>query len=275
MSSAPPPLLRYPSLEALPGLVHGLSTRRGGVSPAPYHSLNLGLHVGDQPERVIENRRRVTQGLGFGLDDLVLAAQVHGAAVARVGLADRGRGARDLASALPAADALITDRAGLLLGLLVADCLPLFLAEVGGGALGLAHAGWRGTAADIAGRTVQAMSQAYGTRPDRLVAVIGPGIGPDCFVVGPEVLAAFHRAFGDGMGWLITVQEDGRGRVDLAEANRLQFLRAGLRPDRIHRDPACTASDRGRFFSHRAEGGRTGRFGAFLGRRVQAALSDA
>lgn len=261
------PFLSYAPLAELPGLAHGVSTRAGGLSEPPYHSLNLGLHVGDDPGRVLANRRRAARALGFGPEDLVLAAQVHGAQVARVGAAERGRGALDQASALPDADALITDQPGLLLGILVADCLPILLVEPASGALGLAHAGWRGTVADIAGRTVAAMVRAYGVRPERLLAVIGPGIGRASFTVGPDVLAAFRAAFGAGAAELIDLDGEDRGRVDLAEANRRQLRRAGLAPEQIHLDPACSASDLARFFSHRAEGGRTGRFGAFLGWR--------
>ncbi len=261
------PFLHYAPLAELPGLAHGVSTRAGGVSEPPYHSLNLGLHVGDDPGRVLANRRRAARALGFGPEDLVLAAQVHGAQVARVAEAERGRGAQDQASALPDADALITDRPGLLLGILVADCLPILLVEPASGALGLAHAGWRGTVADIAGRTVAAMVQAYGVRPERLLAVVGPGIGRARFTVGPEVLVAFDQAFGAEAAALVDRTEAGRGRVDLAEANRLQLRRAGLAPERIHLETACSASDLARFFSHRAEGGCTGRFGAFLGWR--------
>lgn len=262
------PLLREEALTALPGLAHGMSTRQGGVSQPPYQSLNLGLHVGDVPKRVLENRRRVTEALGFTLQDLVLSAQVHGATVARVSEADRGRGALDPAMALPGADALITDCRGLLLGVLVADCLPLLLVDPAGGAIAVAHAGWRGTVADIAGRTVAAMAAAFGTRPERLLAVIGPGISRERFEVGPEVLAAFRADFAAGAEALIEPAAGGKGWVDLPEANRRQLLRAGLDPARIHRDPACSTTDTARFFSHRAEGGRTGRFGAFLGWRA-------
>jgi len=264
-SSTRPHLVRYALLEGLPGLVHALSTRVGGCSQTPFAGLNLGLHVGDDPQRVLANRARVLAALGFDPGQLVLAAQVHGSRVARVDLAEAGRGSLDGATALPDADALVTATPGLLLGVLVADCAPILLADPVSRAVAAVHAGWRGTAEDVAGRTVRAMAAAFGTRPGDLRAVIGPSIGPAHFEVGPEVVAAFDAALGPDASGLVRPGRGDRAFVDLPEANRLLLRRAGLDPGRIQVDRTSTAERLDRFFSHRAEGGRTGRFGAFVG----------
>jgi len=259
-------VIRYPLLDTVSGLVHAVTTRFGGTSQAPFASLNLGLHVGDDPQRVLANRALVLKALGFGPGQLVLAAQVHGSQVAQVGAADAGRGSSDGATALPGADALITATPGLLLGVLVADCAPILLADPVSGAIGVAHAGWRGTAGDVAGNTVRAMVAAFGTRPDDLRALIGPSIGPADFEVGPEVAAAFRAALvGPDAAGIVRPGQGDRATVDLPEANRLLLLRAGLDPRRIQVDKASTAAQVDRFFSHRAEAGRTGRFGGFIG----------
>lgn len=273
MSDLPPPsstadlgLIRHALLDGVSGLVHAVTTRAGGGSQAPFNGLNLGLHVGDDPQQVLTNRRHVLEALGFVPGQLVLAAQVHGALVVRVGPADAGRGSLDAATALPGADALVTATPGLLLGVLVADCAPILLADPRTGAVGVAHAGWRGTAGDVAGQAVRAMATAFGSRPEDIRALIGPCIGPDDFEVGPEVVAAFTEALGPDAFTLVRPGQGDRAFIDLPGANRLLLLRAGLDPGRIQVDKASTAAQVDRFFSHRAEGGRTGRFGGFIGR---------
>lgn len=256
-------LLRLPSLSVQPGLRHGFSTRAGGVSAAPYRSLNLGLHVGDDPTLVRENRARALAALGLDPRAAVLAEQVHGADVARVGATERGRGALAHEHALPGADALVTDAVGVPLVVLVADCAPVLLYDPVRHAIGAAHAGWRGTAAGIAGRTVAAMRTAYGSRPADLLAGVGPAIGASDYPVGPEVATAMRAGFGSlSASWL---GRDGRGRetMDLAAANRDQLRAAGLAPERIEVLGLSTAARTDLFFSYRAEG-RTGRCAAIL-----------
>lgn len=257
-------LLRFPGLAALPGVGHAVSQRSGGVSRPPYASLNLGLHVGDRPEAVIENRRRLAEALGTTLDALCFAEQVHGAEVARVGPDQRGRGARSLADALPGADALISDLPGTWLVILVADCVPILLADPRRGVVGVAHAGWRGSVQGVAARTVAAICAGFGSRPAELHAAIGPSIGPADFEVGPEVAAAFAEAFPEARNAVIQPGDGDRSRVDLWSANRIQLERAGLDPARIELSGRSTASDTGRWFSHRAEAGRSGRFAAAI-----------
>ena len=276
-------VLHWPALDAL-GATAVVTTRHGGVSTGPYDSLNLGLHVGDRPDAVLENRRRAAAAVGAGLDDLVFAEQVHGPAAAVVGLGARGRGARQAGAAVPGADALVTAEAGPVLVTLVADCVPLVLLDPVAGVLATVHAGWRGTVARAAAAAVRSMV-ALGADPSAVVAGIGPAVSPATYEVGPEVAAAFAGAFGPaaeddhlavprparhggdagggsgGGGGSGSRPADGTDRwtVDLARANRRVLLDAGVPAGAVHCTAAATGPG-GPFFSDRAAR-PCGRFG--------------
>ena len=181
------------------GAFVAVTTRHGGVSTGPYRSLNLGLHVGDDPGSVVENRRRAAANFGVRLDEVVFAEQVHGAAAAVVGNDDRGRGTTSLAGAVEATDALVTATPGVTLAILVADCVPMALLDPEVRVLAAVHAGWRGTAAGAADAALRAMSR-LGARPERTVAFLGPAVHPDRSQVGDEVTRALSprrdRPFG-------------------------------------------------------------------------------
>ncbi|RIL09955.1 peptidoglycan editing factor PgeF [bacterium] len=258
---------RFASLDADPRLVHFVSTRGGGVSRPPFAGLNLGDGVGDDPAAVATNRARLTSALGVAASRLVTCRQVHGSAVHVVPAVGRSGAADAAASAgassdIPTADALVTAAAGVCLAVLVADCVPIVLFDPRTPAVGVAHAGWRGTVAGVAAQTVGAMTAAFGTRPGDLVAGIGPSIGPADYVVGPEVAAAFRRAFPRDARDVVRDADGDRCRVDLWQANVRQLEAAGVAPDRIAVAGISTAASTDRFFSHRAEAGRTGRFAA-------------
>lgn len=268
---------RFTSLATCDDLVHAVSTRLGGVSTGHLATLNLSYSVGDDPMAVVENRQRLAAALGLALDDWVAASQVHGSRVALVGAAERGRGAYQQASALPETDALITAQPGLLLSLRLADCVPILLFDPAHHAVGLAHAGWRGTVAHVAAATVQAMTAAFGSRADDLWAGIGPAIGPCCYAIGGDVAGQVQAA----LPWATEVLDERPGGspryitdsamyrgslyLDLWEANRRALLAAGLRPKHIEVAALCSACHTEEFYSHRAERGRTGRFGAVIG----------
>jgi uncharacterized protein, YfiH family len=242
------------------GWLHGFSGRAGGVSRGPYASLNLGLHVGDDPACVLENRRRLCRAAGIDPGSLVVGQQVHGAQVAVVTPRDRGRGAFSPDDAIPGVDALITDAPGVVLMALYADCVPVFIYDPKRRAVGLAHAGWKGTAAGIAGRTLAAMADAFGTRPEDCWAAIGPSIGPCCYEVGEDVAARFS-ALDPAL-----VREQGESRrLDLWAANEQQLVAAGVPPAQVTSARLCTRCLQETFFSHRAQGGRAGRMAAFIG----------
>lgn len=253
------PVLRWPLLDAADGVEAVVTTRRGGVSATPYDSLNLGLHVGDDPVAVVENRRRVAAHFGADLDDLVVGEQTHQPTVAVITTADRGRGARTRNDALPATDAMVTSATGVLLMVMVADCVPLVLFDPVRRLLGVVHAGWAGTVRGVTPAAVAALVD-LGTDPADLLVGIGPAISPTKYQVGADVRDAVVSTFGSDAPAVLQPDGTGRHLFDLFAANRLQLGRAGIRADRIQLSGAVTGPDTD-FFSHRA-GAPTGRFAA-------------
>lgn len=250
----------YLCFTGLEGIIAGFTTRYGGCSEGPYATLNLGLHVGDEPRRVLANRARLGELLGYDPQRAVCGAQVHGTQVAVVGEKEAGRGATAADDALPGIDGLVTTTPGLPLLAFFADCVPVFLYDPVRRAAALVHAGWRGTAGHIAEAAVKVMKEECGCRPVDLWAVIGPSIGPCCYRVGSETAAGF------GQGPLPYLEPDGGGawRLDLWEANRRQLLAAGLLDARIHVAGLCTACHHQTFFSYRAGRGITGRMAGLV-----------
>lgn len=244
----------------LPGAVRVFTTRTGGVSTGPYESLNLTWSRGDDKKAVEENRARVGEALG--IDRLVFANQVHGRAVLKVDDApERGWSAGQ-------GDALITDVPGLGLCAQTADCVPVLLFDPQMRAAGAVHSGWRGTVQNITATTIQAMSEAYGTRPRDIRAAIGPAICKENYRVGPEVLEQFEALFGPLDETLITTRdEEGGAGLDVGEAVRRQLLAAGVLPAHLERMAGCTYADKARFFSSRraADEGHPGEFGGQCG----------
>jgi YfiH family protein len=246
-----------------------VTSRHRGVSPPPYHSLNLGVSTGDDRLNVDANRARLAPLTSSEPDALVLCGQVHSNHVAVVGFGDAGR-------RFDATDAVVTNVPDLPLVILVADCVPVSLYDPIKRVIGLAHAGWRGTVAGVAARTVERMMNEFDTDPTDLVAGIGPSIGPCCYEVGPEVADEFHARqplvanhvllageVASAGEFDASVNED-RYRLDLWRANTLQLVTAGVFEANIGVAGICTACNTADFFSHRAEGGCTGRGGALM-----------
>ena len=237
----------------VPGVEALLTKRSGGVSEGPYASLNLGLHVGDDTDRVLENRRRAAASMRADLSELIFMDQVHGGEVAVVGAQDAGRGSLSSEDAIPAADALVTTERGVVLAALVADCAPVLLCDPIAGVLGVAHAGWRGTVAGVTGATVQAMCE-LGANLSDLIGVVGPAISPGAYEVGTDVSQAFLDA-----GYEPAIHDHaGHLHADIAGANALALLYAGLSPENI--TLTSESSDDEAFFSDRAAR-PCGRFG--------------
>ena len=249
------PYLQFPMLAEMPGLVHGVFTRAGGVSEAAYASLNVSLAVGDDRERVLENRRRAAGALGADPSRVFGARQVHGAAWRVV----ESHEAPSATEREPC-DVLLTGTPGHLLLLKFADCTPLVMWDARRRWVAVAHAGWRGTALDVAGVAVRALAAAAGSRPADLWVGIGPAIGACCYEVGPEVVAAIERA-------AAAVRPGARDRayLDLVAANRQQLAAAGVPPDQIAAAGRCTCCEPTTFYSHRALGLPAGRFGVAAG----------
>ncbi|HWG01431.1 MAG TPA: polyphenol oxidase family protein, partial [Trebonia sp.] len=221
-----------------------VTTRHGGVSSGPYAALNLSLNVGDSVDRVLENRRRTAAALGADLGDFVLGEQVHAGVARVVGAADRGRGTRSPADAVPGADALVTADPGTVLAVLAADCAVVVLYDPVRHVIACAHAGWRGTVARVAASAVAAM-ESLGTRAADVVAGVGPAIAPARYEVGPEVAQSAERGFGDRVGDVLSPAPASPGRwlFDLWTANRIVLREAGVPDSQIHVTDVPTGPD--------------------------------
>ncbi len=254
-----------PGVKILSGLERGIprgcrlthTTRRGGVSPPPYDSLNLSHAVGDEPSRVNDNRARLAANLEMSAQHLTFAAQAHGLHLQEVGKTGRGRGHASREDAFPATDALMTKEPDTPLVIMMADCYAV--AVMGEGCIAIAHAGWRGTLGDIAGICVRAMGE-QGYAPRELYAYLGPGIRDCCYTVDEGRAAAFVERYDEDS--VVSERTYEGHRLNLELANILNLRRAGLRPDRIVSHGGCTACDP-EYFSYRRDG-LTGRQGMIV-----------
>ncbi len=254
----------FPALTATGDVVASVASRHGGVSDGSFASLNLSFAVGDEADRVRENRRRLAQAVGFREDGAVCAAQVHGRRVVYVDRQSAGAGYDRRETAIPDADGLITDQPGLTLWLGFADCAPVLAYDPRRGAVGIAHAGWRGTLAGIARELVASLETRLGCRASDLLVAIGPSIGPCCYAVGADVIRAFKTDWPSVDGLFV----DGSGgtlHLNLWEANRRLLIDAGVPAENVLISRQCTACHVNEFFSHRAQRGRAGRFAAVIG----------
>ena len=259
--------LQFPQLKHLDWISHSFSTRLGGVSVGKYAFMNFTFTRGDDPEHVMENYRRMGKALRTDEKRMVLSYQTHTTNVRKVTGEDAGKGIlkeRDYQDV----DGLITNVPGITLVTFYADCVPLYLVDPVHRAIGLSHSGWRGTVGRMGEVTLNAMKEAYGTRPEDTLCCIGPSICQDCFEVGPEVAEAFHEAF-DRRVWsrLSYEKPNGKHQLDLWEANRIIFLEAGVPPAQIQVTDICTHCNPELLFSHRTCGNERGNLAAFLGIR--------
>ena len=256
-------------LESLAGAEVLVTTRHGGVSTGPFATLNLGGKTEDDPQNVRENRRRVAALLDKEANQLAFARQVHGANVAIVPEGYEGGAFDDV-------DALITEATQTPLVILTADCAAIFLYDERHHAIGIAHAGWRGTVAGIAAETIRRMHAAFDTFPRDVTACIGPSIGPCCYEVGDEVMSAVAEFLPEYTDEIL-VEPDmasagsfrasvnaGRKHFDLWRANELILNNVGVPEQQIEIARLCTACHTDLFYSHRAEKGVTGRFGGIM-----------
>ncbi len=254
--------IRYYSFENLSsaGVLNAVITRRGGVSAAPWRSLNVGATVGDDPEHVVENRVRSLRAFAREMDSVFDVWQVHGVDVV---CAENPRPAD---AKHRKADIILTDRPHVTLFMRFADCVPILLYDPIRKVAGLAHAGWQGTVLQAGAHAVAAMTRCYQSVPGDILAAIGPSIGPHHYEVGPEVIEQVEQAYGDRADELL-LSVNGRrphekAYLDLWRANLITLQRAGVR--QIESAGICTACNLDDWYSHRAEKGRTGRFGALI-----------
>jgi purine-nucleoside/S-methyl-5'-thioadenosine phosphorylase / adenosine deaminase len=292
--------LQFHHYQQFPELIHGIFTREGGYSPAPYHSLNTSTTLasaargGDSIDNVARNRQLILRALGLGEYPCATLWQVHGAGVLAFDTRDEWR--TDWAStsyyllqswtpaAIHKADAILSQQPGLAIALSFADCTPITFYDPMTRVAGIAHGGWRGTARGIVIATIEAMQQRFGCQPQHIYAGIGPTIGPCCYEVSPEIEALFlgHEQFDE-----MPIHEKYRAlvhesavfsimhlsgqeslRLDLAATTYKQLIMAGLLPEHIEQAEICTGCNTDRFYSHRREQGRTGRFPVVMALRA-------
>lgn len=257
--------LIYPAFEQFADIVHGFSTRLGGVSEGIYASMNLSFTRGDKDAAVYENYRRFADALGFSERDIVTSDQTHTANVRIITEEDRGNG---ITKPRPYTDVdgMITNVRGLVLATFYADCVPLYFVDPVHHAIGLSHSGWRGTVAKIGAVTIRKMQETYGTDPADVYAAIGPSICQECYEVSEDVILEFQKSFApEHWEKLFYKKENGKYQLNLWEANKIIFTEAGIAEKHISMPGICTCCNPEFLFSHRASHGKRGNLGAFLG----------
>lgn len=248
--------LTFNRLSELEFIRHGFSTRLGGVSTGEFKSLNMSFGRGDPDENVTENYHRLCAAVGVEFESLVASAQDHKTYVRRVGKAERGIGIyrpKDMQSV----DGLVTNEPGVTLVTYFADCTPLMFVDTKTHAIGSAHAGWRGTVGRIGEKTVQKLTEEFGTDPADVIVTIGPAIGRCCYEVDTPVAEQFE-ALGLDSGKFIFPKGGGKYMLDLPETNRQIIASAGVPEENIVVGDVCTRCNHDLIWSHRATGGRRG-----------------
>ncbi len=254
-----------PVLEKQAWLRHGFTTRIGGVSSGEKASMNMSFaREPEHPEHVRENYRRISRALGIAEEGIVCSYQTHTANIRRVTAEDAGKGLfreRDYTDI----DGLVTDVPGLTLAVFMSDCVPLLAADPVRRVIGAAHSGWRGTVSDIGGRLIREMHEHYGSEPENVICVIGPSICGDCYEVSDDVAQSFRDAYDDrDHDKLLKPSREGHVFLNLWEACRLNFTRAGVSPSNITVTDLCTKCNPSLLFSHRVQQGRQGNMAAMI-----------
>lgn len=251
-------------MEQHPGLVAGITTKKGGSSTGVYENLNLGFHVGDQFDAVCSNRNQVASLLQFPVQHWVGAEQTHDTLIRRISRTDRGKGADSYDHAFKGTDGFYTNEEGVLLTLCYADCVPLFFISPKHKMIGTAHAGWKGTVNEIARKMIEQW-QREGIAPNQIFAAIGPSICEKCYIVNDYVINFVENTLVDVEEKPYNLISVGQYTLDLKKMNKLILLKAGVPEKNIHISKLCSSCDESEFFSHRRDQGQTGRMLSYIG----------
>ena len=257
---------KFPLLEETWIVRHAFSTRIGGASKGYFGTMNFSFTRGDDREDVLENYRRISQVIGCDLSKMVLSHQTHTTNIRIVTEKDAGKGIwkeRDYNDV----DGLITNVEGMTLVTFYADCVPLYFVDPVHRAIGLSHSGWKGTVNRMGLRTIEAMSKAYDSRPEDMLACIGPSICGDCYEVSEDVAEAFLREFGSELCYgnsILIAKGNGKYQLDLWAANRIILLSGGILPKHLAVTNVCTKCNPNPLYSHRVMGDKRGNLAAFL-----------
>jgi YfiH family protein len=247
--------LKFQSLEDQ-GIYHAVFTRKGGFSPSPWQSLNFGASVGDEIENVNRNRATALSALGIKKESVYDLFQVHSSNVVITNKPYR-RGEEHIKG-----DGILTDQANITLLMRFADCVPVLLFDPVNRVVGIVHAGWMGTVKQIVRKAITMMAKSFLSKPGDIIATIGPSIGPDHYSVGIEVIEKLSESFGKNSTQFLA-QRNEKIYLDLWSANQYLLLDAGV--NNIEVVKFCTCCNLDDWYSHRGEGGKTGRFGVIIG----------
>ncbi len=257
------PYLEYPLFQKTGIVTSAFSTRLGGVSEGYYSSLNLSFDRGDDPARVLENFKRIGASMGVAVEDMVLSKQTHTTNVRVVTKEDKGKGVIRKRNYTDV-DGMITNVPGICLVTSYADCVPLYFVDPVKKAIGLSHSGWRGTVGKIGKNTVQLMQENFGSKPEDLLAAVGPSVCMDCYEVSEDVADAFKEAFPGHADEILLDKKNGKYQLDLWRANEIVLTEAGVLKEKIAVTNICTCCNPDLLFSHRASHGKRGNLGAFI-----------
>ncbi|MGM9986597.1 MAG: peptidoglycan editing factor PgeF [Bacillaceae bacterium] len=249
-------------------LVAGFTTKNGGVSTGNFSSLNVGLHVNDEEKAVVANRKLISEDVQFSLENWICSEQTHGNRIEKVAKNDCGKGVKQYGTAVKDTDGIYTDEQDILLTSYYADCVPLYYFSPTSQYIGLAHAGWKGTVLNIAGKMVERWIEEGVDIADIHVA-IGPSIGKCCYVVDDTVRNRLEDVLGEQAAYTYKESKQGQYMVDLKEANRRLLVNARIKPENIIVSTSCTCCEDYLFFSHRRDKGKTGRMMSFIGTRSE------
>ncbi|PCN45628.1 hypothetical protein B9C88_02815 [Brevibacillus laterosporus] len=254
---------------AYPGLTAGFTTRWGIQNTDSPQMCNMGLHVGDDPNHVIKNRQQLADQQGFSFETWTCADQIHGNKVTKISAGQMGAGRDSLESVITNTDGLYTTEQGVFLTSFYADCVPLFFLDPIRNAIGLAHAGWKGTVSLIGREMIEAFRREYQSNPEDIYVAIGPSIGACCYEVDERVMQQARIA---ASSWEQAVQPSHKTShymLDLRRLNQVIVEEAGVPADHISTTHYCTSCRNDLFFSHRKDRGNTGRMASFIGWREQ------
>lgn len=250
-----------------PHLVAGFTTSQNGCSSFPKASLNLAFHVSDEKENVVQNRMKLADKIDFPLDQWISTEQIHDVHVATVTQKDRAKGSVSSDDWIPKTDGLITNESGILLTLCFADCVPLYFVDPESKWIGMAHAGWKGTTGNIAGKIISLLEQ-KGVSPENLQAAIGPSICKTCYIVDYRVIQAVEELLEEEDKKPYNEIEEGQFQLDLRDLNKQLMIKAGMKKENILTTEYCSSCD-DLFFSHRRDRGNTGRMLSIMGWREE------
>lgn len=256
--------ITFPKLAAQKDVIHGCSTRIGGVSEGIFSSMNLSFTRGDNSEHVRENYRRIGKAIGIDETKLVFSDQVHKTTIHVATKEDMGKGIvkpRELKEI----DGLVTNEPGIPMVTFYADCVPLLFYDPVEHVAGMAHSGWKGTVAKIGEKMVQKMNKLYGTKPENIITAIGPSICKDCYEISEDVALEFERAFPrEQVEVFLELGENHKYQLDLWKVNEYILTGAGIKRDNLDITNLCTCCNKELLFSHRGSKGKRGNLGVFM-----------